>query len=297
VTLTQYAPNSNPTPYRFAGFGAPNFTQVPDIFFDEIAPNLTEAELRVALYIIRRTFGWMKEQDRISLRQMGEGIRSRVGEVIDRGTGMTKAGVLRGVTGLVEKDVITTVRNSSAEWGDEATTYRWHFEGDDTPVSTKEIPPCLSGRHPRVYEVDTQNTEEQNTIEQGEFEISKDSPIVDNFVDNFVDNCVSIPTQAPVPRSQPIVTLITDFSREMGDTKHLGANITQAHRIFQGSGMGLDTFFETLYEARLRTRKTNRVANRMAYFFTVARNLAANSELCPLPSRIETSKQYAALPP
>jgi hypothetical protein len=29
-------------------------------FFDVVAPELTEAELRVALYIIRRTFGFKK---------------------------------------------------------------------------------------------------------------------------------------------------------------------------------------------------------------------------------------------
>jgi hypothetical protein len=270
VTLAQHAPNSNPAPYRFGGFGAPHFTQVPDIFFDEVAPNLTEAELRVALYVIRRTFGWKKDQDRISLRQMVEGIRSRDGEVIDRGTGMSKAGVVRGVKGLVAKGVIVAVRNASAARGDEATTYRLHFEGDEGPVSTKATPPCLPKRHPRVHEGDTQDREEQDKTEQGDFETSKDHPTVDVVAGIGTAHA----TQHPIPQSPPIVTLIADFSREMGDTNHLGSNITQAHRIFVESSMALDAFFDVLYEARLRTRKTNGVGNRMAYFFRVLRDLA-----------------------
>ena len=127
----------------------PSPPPIPDSFFDAVAPHLTEAELRVALYVIRRTFGFKEDQDRISLRQLVEGIRSRDGEVIDRGTGMSKAGVVRGVKGLVARGVIVAVRNASAERGDEATTYRLHFEGDDDPVSTKETPPRPRGRHTR----------------------------------------------------------------------------------------------------------------------------------------------------
>ncbi len=59
--------------FRFEGFDSPNGTIVPDDFFDLLAPELSEAELRVCLYIIRRTFGFKKRSDDISLRQMVEG--------------------------------------------------------------------------------------------------------------------------------------------------------------------------------------------------------------------------------
>ena len=64
-------PEQKPT-FVFGGFDSPNTTQVPDAFFDVVAPELSEAELRVALYIIRRTFGFKKDTDNISLRQMVE---------------------------------------------------------------------------------------------------------------------------------------------------------------------------------------------------------------------------------
>src|SRR3954468_20704663 len=65
--------------YRFVGFVAPRYTPTPDELFDDLlAPGvLTEAELRVLLYIVRRTFGWKKDSDAISLSQLTGGIVRR----------------------------------------------------------------------------------------------------------------------------------------------------------------------------------------------------------------------------
>ena len=37
------------------------------MLFDELLPYLSEAELKVLLYIVRRTFGFKKEADAISV--------------------------------------------------------------------------------------------------------------------------------------------------------------------------------------------------------------------------------------
>jgi hypothetical protein len=286
VTLAQHALNSNPTPYRFAGFSAPFYTQIPDAVFDELLSLLTGAELKVLLYVARRTFGFKKAADDISISQIMHGITTRAGEVLDHGTGLSKDAVTRATKRLVRMGVLLARRNRSRERGNEPTTYALHIRD---PLSENRTPPGQNIGQGLVRKSDTQETVEQETERQESFEISKDPPIVDNFVDNcgdnHVDNCVSPHTQAPVPRSPPIMTLITDFSREMGDTTHLGANITQAHRVFASSGMGLDAFFDTLYEARLRTRKATGVRNRMAYFFTVLREMTAARGTGEDPSR------------
>lgn len=142
MTLPQSAQDFNPIgkePFRFDGFASPNTTAIPDVFFDLLAPNLSEAELRVLIYIMRRTFGFKKESDTISLKQMVEGIATRDGRRLDRGTGMSKPGVTKGVRGLVTKGVILAIRNSSPERGDEPTTYRLRFEYDEghPPVLTR----------------------------------------------------------------------------------------------------------------------------------------------------------------
>src|SRR6266540_3122466 len=138
--------------FHFEGFSAPNGTIVPDEFFDFLAPELSEAELRVLLYIIRRTFGFKKNTDDISLKQMTEGITTREGRVLDRGTGLSKAGNVRGIRGLIEKGVVVTKRNRSTERGDQATTYTLHFKtaveaksdrGEEKPQAARKPPASL----------------------------------------------------------------------------------------------------------------------------------------------------------
>ncbi len=76
---------SKPPPFR--GFRFPNTTPVPDELFDELLADLSGAELKVLMYICRRTFGFKKERDTISLSQIASGIVTREGRVLDKGTG------------------------------------------------------------------------------------------------------------------------------------------------------------------------------------------------------------------
>src|SRR5919199_60510 len=142
--------------FVFGGFDSPNTTQVPDAFFDVVAPELSEAELRVALYIIRRTFGFKKDSDTISLRQMVEGITTRDGRVLDEGVGVSKATVARALQGLQKKGIIIAQRNSSVERGNEPTTYRLHFKGD--PSLTSATRGISAARQGLVSPADPQQT-------------------------------------------------------------------------------------------------------------------------------------------
>jgi len=59
------------TPER--GFEKPNHTQTPNTFFDESLKNISSLpELKIVLAIIRKTFGWQKERDKISMSQLRE---------------------------------------------------------------------------------------------------------------------------------------------------------------------------------------------------------------------------------
>lgn len=53
------------------GFEKPNHTQTPNSFFDESLKYISSLpELKVVLAIIRKTLGWQKEKDRISMSQI-----------------------------------------------------------------------------------------------------------------------------------------------------------------------------------------------------------------------------------
>ena len=84
---------------------APNYTQTPNVFFDEIMPTLKFGELKVLFVINRQTFGFHKEWDRISVSQLM------------KKTGMTKASVSKAVKSLINKNLIKKIK--SGEKGEE----------------------------------------------------------------------------------------------------------------------------------------------------------------------------------
>src|SRR5689334_5276606 len=91
----------------------PNSTQVPDVILDVWLSELSGAELKVVLYVARRTYGFGKESDNISLNQMADGIRRRDGSVLDRGTGLSRSTVKTTCTSLVERGFLIKTTNVS----------------------------------------------------------------------------------------------------------------------------------------------------------------------------------------
>jgi len=116
----------------FQGFQGPKYTPVPDQLFDELLPDLSGAELKALLYIMRKTFGWKKESDNISINQMLEGVMSKAdGHVVDRGVGLTKKTLLKALTSLEAKAIILRTRRRSESRGNEPTTYRLNVQEDE----------------------------------------------------------------------------------------------------------------------------------------------------------------------
>lgn len=126
---------------KFNGFRTPKYTQVPDQLFDELLAELLGTELKVLLYIMRRTFGFKRDSDAISLSQMLRGITTRKGIVLDRGAGLSKPTLLKALRSLQEKNIIRTERRRSRAKGDEPTVYSLVFA--DERGGQKIIPPVV----------------------------------------------------------------------------------------------------------------------------------------------------------
>ncbi len=140
---------TTPVP-EFSGYTSPNYTQVPDELFDRQLPDLTGAELKVLLYIMRRTFGWKKDSDNISLKQMVEGITKKDGTIQDRGAGLSKSAAAKAVKGLIAKGVIVSQRDRSPEKGNEPTTYAVRFKA----TGMNGLPAQGDGNTPLVHQED-----------------------------------------------------------------------------------------------------------------------------------------------
>jgi len=103
---------------RFPPFGAPRFTQIPDVLFDEYLPELGFAELKVLLAIMRRTYGWRKPTDAISLSQL------------EKGTGLSRKAVWTATNSLEEEGYIVVDRGTTPNGGTAINLYRLNVETD-----------------------------------------------------------------------------------------------------------------------------------------------------------------------
>ena len=74
----------------FEGFTKPRYTPIPDQVIDKLMTELSFAELKIVLYVARRTYGFGKQSDTISLDQLATGIKTRDGRVLDSGTGLSR---------------------------------------------------------------------------------------------------------------------------------------------------------------------------------------------------------------
>jgi hypothetical protein len=117
----------------------PNSTQIPDIILDHWMAELSDAEFKVLLYVARRTFGFGKDSDNISLTQLTSGIRRRDGTPLDRGTGLSRSGVKKACKGLIERGVLIRFRNTAPDGREsEESTYRLNLFAS-LPESEDEV--------------------------------------------------------------------------------------------------------------------------------------------------------------
>ena len=84
------------------------FVPIPNAYIDRYLADLSGAELKVLLAILRRTVGWRKESDEISVRQL------------EAMTGLARHSVLAGIRGLLERGLII---QKQAATGSKAASY------------------------------------------------------------------------------------------------------------------------------------------------------------------------------
>jgi len=283
----------------FEGFSSPNYTQVPDALFDYLLPDLSEIEIKVLLYIIRRTFGFKKDSDNISLRQLSEGITTKDGKQLDRGTGLSKSGVTKALLSLRKKGILIRYRNSDTVRGSTPTTYRLRMAGDpldnqdevpdvgdyplstgvDTPVHRRGHPlstgidtPVHGGRQPLSTGVDTQETVKQQTeVRERDLEFSNGRVVRINYSET----------------RRALQPYIEDFAREFGDEAKLSSSLSRAVNLCDRSGLDIDEFIDVLLAARAKTKEKSASIskqagdggmwgtkkNRMPYWFKIVEDM------------------------
>lgn len=85
-----------------AGFKHPNYTQAPNQLFDELMAVMGEAELRIVLVAVRKTLGYHKTHDAISLSQFM------------KMSGLSRQGALDGIEAAKERGLLCELEKRGA---------------------------------------------------------------------------------------------------------------------------------------------------------------------------------------
>ena|ERR1017187_10188747 len=82
------------------------YTPVPNRFLDLLMGSMGRGEIKVYLYILRRTVGFQKPKDDIPISQFCHGTRKLDGSVLDCGTGLTRSSVIQALKTLEAHGII-----------------------------------------------------------------------------------------------------------------------------------------------------------------------------------------------
>jgi len=198
---------------NFIGFVAPHYTQVPDELFDELLPTLSGAETKVLLYLVRRTFGFKRESDSISLNQMVHGLKARDGRPLDGGVGLSKPTIVKALKSLADKNIIITKRDPQPDGSCGPNTYALNVikggKANLLPQENSVTPPRKDSLHPLVKPCNPQET-------------------VFNLTDEYTDDSTT-------PQSAIVASLLTSpqdiiiAMQELGITRSVAQKLLAEH--------------------------------------------------------------------
>ena len=94
----------------------PNSTQIPNIVIDFLFAHLPEAECKALIYIYRRTFGFQKSGDKISLSQFTKGLENKDGKRLDYGTGLSRTSNIKALKSLRQLSLVIIVKTHGTNY-------------------------------------------------------------------------------------------------------------------------------------------------------------------------------------
>jgi len=142
----------------------PNSFQLPNIFVDEGVKNLSPTACVLYVVIVRKTRGWQKNKDAISLTQF------------EQITGMSRKTVIRGLDELVSCDFVkeytSKIRGSTKSYSLDDSVFSTLLDedaGGKIPLPSVEIPPVASGKIPHT-KTTIKTTKQKQVVYSEEFE-------------------------------------------------------------------------------------------------------------------------------
>jgi len=194
------------------------WTETPNWIFDEAAPELDGAPLKVLLYVARRTRGFHRESDAISLDQFVSGITTRDGRQLDKGCGVrNRTTVLKALAELERRGYIGRAHGRPGRGKDATTLYFLRgpvaASGQRGTASSPQDDGATSGAvhsvhprgvqpaHPQKKVVLKQSFLDNDTIARTR-DISSESKTAEPPLDDGTSSVIPLPPScASIPRS------------------------------------------------------------------------------------------------
>ncbi len=92
----------------------PTTTPTPNIFCDYWMDKVTGNEFKVLMFLTRRTLGWHKDSDKVSLSQFTDGIMRRDGTQACVGTGLSRSTICEALSKLEQLGLIQKTKSSKS---------------------------------------------------------------------------------------------------------------------------------------------------------------------------------------
>jgi len=279
-------------------------TATPDWLFDEVAPDLAKAPLKVLLYIVRRTSGFRKSADAISLNQFQHGIVTRDGRQLDKGCGVTNRTALLGALDDLEaRGIIAHQDALHADGGNATTIYYLLGPGQgggalSAPPPVRQDarggvqlahPPGVQLAHPQQTDVPT-NRKIERLVPP-----TPVAPIAGPQTDDEATRVAGAPTTpAQAQRRidadyQALAGPIAALVERLGDGAQPWASVSRAYGLMTRAGLDVPTFLALLAEAELLMRPSlAHIEKPLAYLFRVVESLIQQGDP-PQPPRAPTT--------
>jgi len=279
-------------------------TATPDWLFDDVAPDLAKAPLKVLLYIVRRTSGFRKSADAISLNQFQHGIVTRDGRQLDKGCGVTNRTALLGALDDLEaRGIIAHQDALHADGGNATTIYYLLGPGQgggavSAPPPVRQDarggvqlahPPGVQLAHPQQTDVPT-NRKIERLVPP-----TPVAPIAGPQTDDEAARVASDPTTPPQAQRridadyQALAGPIAALVERLGDGAQPWASVSRAYGLMTRAGLDVPTFLALLAEADLLMRPSlAHIEKPLAYLFRVVESLIQQGDP-PQPPRAPTT--------
>lgn len=180
----------------------PNFLQVPNAVIDELLPDLTGAELKCYLVVIRKTKGWNKESDNISISQFMKATGLSNSAVIKACESLIKYGLLVKENGARNTGVYAVNSYSKITHEESSPVKKVHSTCEESSQVT-----CEESSHTINNIKNTIQNTNKKTTQKNSLDLLAEFGIVGQLADDFITHRKAC--KAPITK-----TALEGFQRE-----------------------------------------------------------------------------------